>query len=204
MSLENVGKDAVLVKKFLFELQKNLDVKQTAKKLNLTQADVERLFKLIGERFFSASVKSKVTKNSPPKKALNCEELIIHVDGASRGNPGTAGAGAILKNIQGGVLKKLRRFLGKATNNVAEYEALILALKESSAMGVKKVYLHADSELVVKQVLGIYKVKNETLKKLHAEVLSLLKNFTEFKIRHVPREQNKEADKLANEAIDGV
>lgn len=129
-------------------------------------------------------------------------EYVIFVDGASRGNPGLAGAGAIIRDPDGEVAGKLRRYLGMGTNNMAEYEALILALEEAQGLGCETISVFADSELVVKQIKGIYKVKNEGLKGLFAIATKLIDQFSSFKITHVPREQNHEADKLANEAID--
>jgi len=129
--------------------------------------------------------------------------VLIHADGASRGNPGPSGAGALLTTESGEVLAELRRFLGKATNNVAEYEALILGLEEARRLGATAVVARMDSELVVRQVNGTYQVKNLALKRLHARVLVLTHGFPRFRIQHVPRAENSAADRLANEAIDG-
>ncbi len=129
-------------------------------------------------------------------------EYVIFVDGASRGNPGLAGAGAIIRDPDGEVAGKLGRYLGMGTNNMAEYEALILALEEAQSLGCASVSVFADSELVVKQIKGVYKVKNEGLKGLYAIAIKLIDQFSSFKITHIPREQNHEADRLANEAID--
>ena len=131
-------------------------------------------------------------------------------DGAARGNPGDGGIGVVLKDESGTVLAKEKKYLGKVTNNVAEYTALIECLRRVNALfdgahGVScsKLVLHSDSELMVRQLNGEYKVKNRTLKKLFDEVCDLLHSSPfEFSIRHVPRERNKEADVLANESID--
>jgi len=128
--------------------------------------------------------------------------LIIHTDGASRGNPGEAGLGALIEDEDGQVLARLARYLGRATNNHAEYAALIDALKEALELGAGEVAVHADSELVVKQVKGEYRVKHPELKPMHAEVMGLLSRFEGYEIKYIPRERNKEADALANEAID--
>ncbi|MBE9531251.1 MAG: ribonuclease HI family protein [Proteobacteria bacterium] len=136
------------------------------------------------------------------KSKARKDEVVIFVDGASRGNPGLAGAGAIIKDSDGAVIGELRRFLGMATNNIAEYEALILALEEAQSLGCSSVSVFADSELVVKQIKGIYRVKNEGLKGLYAIATKLITQFSSFKISHVRRELNSEADRLANEAID--
>lgn len=123
------------------------------------------------------------------------------VDGASRGNPGQAGAGILIKSAD-----KKWEFsipLGVTTNNVAEYEALIIALIEAKKLGAKEIHIKSDSELMVKQVTGEYKVKDEKLKPLHARVKKLSAKL-KCTIKHLPREENKEADKLANIALDEV
>jgi len=130
------------------------------------------------------------------------DSLIAYVDGGARGNPGEAGAGAYICDRDGKVVKKLKKYLGTATNNVAEYEALLMALKATRDMGVESLQVFADSELVVKQVLGEYKVKNEALRVIYEKVMVLADGFKEFYISHIPREQNKEADALANKAMD--
>jgi ribonuclease HI len=130
--------------------------------------------------------------------------LILHADGASRGNPGPSGAGAVLTTASGEVVAELRRFLGRATNNVAEYEALILGLETAKRHGAGAVIARMDSELVVRQVNGSYQVKNLALKRLHARVIVLARGFPRFTIEHVPRAANAVADRLANEAIDGL
>lgn len=126
---------------------------------------------------------------------------ILYTDGASRGNPGEAGAGALLTNEQGKEFP-LSRYLGIKTNNQAEYEALILGLEALIQYQPEEVEIYADSELMVKQLNGEYKVKNEGLKPHYEKVKNLLKNFKKVLIRHIPREENKRADELANEAID--
>ena len=148
--------------------------------------------------------KGERKKSGPPGTAISAQdgEFVIHVDGASRGNPGHAGAGAIIKGPGGEVVGMLTRYLGKVTNNVAEYEALILALEEAQSLGCKIISVYADSELMVKQINGVYRVKNEGLKGLHAIARKLVDQFSTFRITHVKRELNGEADKLANEAID--
>ena len=125
----------------------------------------------------------------------------LFTDGASRGNPGEAGAGAYLVNGAGEEIG-LRRYLGRATNNQAEYAALLLCLKKLVAMGVKQVSIKADSQLMIRQLEGLYKVKSEDLLPLFLEAKQLLGNFEKVKVAHIPREENKKADQLANEAID--
>lgn len=126
---------------------------------------------------------------------------VLRTDGGSRGNPGPAGAGFVIER-EGEIVCRGGRFLGSVTNNVAEYEALIWGLENVSAMGFGSVTVYADSELLVKQVNGQYRVKNEGLKPLFARALKLLREFTTFKVSHVRREFNKDADEMANQAMD--
>lgn len=130
--------------------------------------------------------------------------LLIHTDGAARGNPGPAGAGAILRDAATGeVLAEVAQGLGRATNNVAEWTAVRLALEEARTLGATRVDLRMDSELVARQITGIYRVKHPDLKPIHAAVMALLSGFDGYTIGHVPRELNKDADRLSNVAIDG-
>ena len=128
---------------------------------------------------------------------------IIHVDGGSRGNPGPAGAGAVIK-IGTEIQATVSKFLGTTTNNVAEYTGLVLALEKALHLGIKQVDVYMDSELAVKQMKGIYRVKNDKLIPLHAKAKILAAKFQSFKISHVRREYNKDADRLANEAMDNA
>lgn len=130
------------------------------------------------------------------------KKLIIHTDGAARGNPGPAGIGVIMKCPDGKVVGEHYEYLGETTNNQAEYKALIRALKEAIKLEAEEVDIFADSELMVSQIKGIYKVKNEGLKPLFDEARGLVKKIKTFHIAHVRREKNKEADNLANIAID--
>jgi ribonuclease HI len=125
----------------------------------------------------------------------------IHSDGAAKGNPGPAGAGWLIRDGQGQVLSRQCRYLGRGTNNEAEYQALIGALEEALALGGKAVTVHSDSELLVRQLNGQYRVRNPRLKDLFDRVQDLLRGFREYVILHVPREQNREADAMANEAV---
>ena len=125
----------------------------------------------------------------------------IFVDGGSRGNPGPAGVGAVI-NINGRCVSEVSEFIGNTTNNVAEYSGLVFALKRAIELGLKSVEVSMDSELVVKQMTGIYKVKNQGLLPFFLEARKLAATFTYFKIVHVRREYNREADRLANLAMD--
>jgi ribonuclease HI len=128
-------------------------------------------------------------------------EITVRVDGASRGNPGPSGAGAVVEFGDGRAPRELCSYLGE-TNNVAEYRALLLALEEAARHTVSSITVHSDSELLVRQLRGEYKVKAEHLRPLHAEASRRLRVFPAVRILHVPREENRRADSLANLAID--
>ena len=129
--------------------------------------------------------------------------LVIHTDGAARGNPGPAGAGAVLRNAADGALvAELAVFLGERTNNYAEWTAVELALEEALAHGASRVDLRTDSELVARQIAGRYRVKHPDLKPIHARVMARLARLAGYTVGHVPRELNREADRLSNVAID--
>jgi len=133
------------------------------------------------------------------------EEVIIHTDGASRGNPGKAGIGVVIYDKdKKDVLVEIAEYIGETTNNVAEYKALIRALEEAQKLACKKISIYTDSDLLVKQFNGIYRVKHENLQPLFAQVKNLTGNFEQVKVEHVRREYNKEADKLANKGIDNA
>lgn len=126
---------------------------------------------------------------------------IVYTDGGSRGNPGPAGIGAVITR-NGKSVASISEFLGVTTNNVAEYTALIKALEKSLDCGIEKVEVRTDSELMVRQMKGEYRVKNEGLKPLFQKAQALKNRFASFAIVHVRREYNKEADRLANQAMD--
>ncbi len=134
--------------------------------------------------------------------AKKMTQLTIFSDGGARGNPGPAGAGAVILDASGKVIAELSEYLGETTNNQAEYRAMIMALKAAKKMSPPSVEIFADSELVVKQIKGEYRVKDEGLKPLFRELMSLLGEFSSYSVAHVRREKNKHADKLVNKAID--
>lgn len=136
------------------------------------------------------------------RPAAGPDLLQLHIDGASRGNPGEAGYGVFVTDADGAEVASLYGYLGRATNNVAEYEALLQALRFAERRGATRVKVYSDSELVVRQVNGQYKVKHPDMRALHGEARALLNRFREAQIAHVRREQNRQADKLANTALD--
>jgi ribonuclease HI len=130
-------------------------------------------------------------------------KLVVNVDGGARGNPGPAAIGAVIQSPDGEVLEERRERIGTATNNVAEYRALLLGIERAAELGAAELELVGDSELIVRQVKGEYKVKDATLRELHGEVKRALRPFASWSIRHVRREQNAAADRLVNLALDG-
>ncbi|MCX6344004.1 MAG: ribonuclease HI family protein [Armatimonadetes bacterium] len=128
-------------------------------------------------------------------------KYIIYTDGASKGNPGDAGIGVIISTDDGKPVREIADYIGKTTNNVAEYKALIRGLQECLELGANEIEICTDSELLERQITGIYKVKSENLKPLYAEVMSILKHFKRVSISHILREFNKRADQLANEGV---
>ncbi|HID56336.1 TPA: ribonuclease HI family protein [Candidatus Poribacteria bacterium] len=129
--------------------------------------------------------------------------LKIYLDGASSGNPGEAGYGFLIKDEKDNILAGKSGYIGRTTCNVAEYTALILALQEARKFNPDLVEIYTDSQLIVEQISGRYKVNSRSLKALHQKALSLLSDFTSFTVKRIPRSQNKEADKLATSAIKG-
>ncbi len=142
---------------------------------------------------------------SPPQVSRKRDALCcrLHTDGAARGNPGEAGAGIVLYDADGRELAGRCWYLGRCTNNVAEYRALILGLETARETGCGELRIFLDSELVVRQIQGSYRVRSADLKPLHARAMKLLAEFRRWSIRHVARSENRRADELANQGIDG-
>ena len=137
--------------------------------------------------------------STPPDP--NVQDAVLWTDGAARGNPGPAGIGAILKSPSGEVLYTGSEFLGHTTNNVAEYKAVLLGLNGALAQGIDRLEVRADSELLIKQLKGEYRVKSPGLRPLFEEARRLISRFTSVKLTHIRRELNGEADRLANQGI---
>jgi ribonuclease HI len=136
------------------------------------------------------------------KDTLNINKVIIYTDGAARGNPGPAAIGVIIKDEAGRTVADISRRLSATTNNRAEYRAIIAALEKAVSLGARNVVLKSDSELIVKQINGLYKIKNTALRPLYQEVVRLIGALESFSIAYIPREQNRQADALANKALD--
>jgi ribonuclease HI len=182
------------------------------------QTEVERAARASAEDLDAAMNESKAEREQRKKaRAAEAEReraelaakaaerpprVRLFTDGAARGNPGPAGAGAVILNPAGHVMAKIGKFLGESTNNVAEYTGLILGLKRAKAMGIKELDVFSDSELLVRQLAGDYAVKADHLKPLHDEAKQLLSAFAEVEVAHIPREENEAADEMSNRAID--
>ena len=139
---------------------------------------------------------------SCPEEEVKSRKAIICTDGASRGNPGPAAIGAVIKDEHNRLIARISRRIGKATNNQAEYRAIIAALEEAVRLGATHVELNSDSELIVRQISGRYRVKNAALKPLYQQVKLLQGLLESCTVTHIPRWRNKEADKLTNAALD--
>lgn len=128
--------------------------------------------------------------------------FITHTDGGARGNPGHAGIGIVIEEKETGKKHHFKKYIGETTNNQAEYQALLFAVEQSHTMGAEEVWCYLDSELIVKQLHGKYRVKNKELAPLFLKIWNLKQKFKKITFTHIPRERNKEADMLVNIAID--
>jgi ribonuclease HI len=182
----------------LRHLAQTLSVAKTLKRFpSLQPRDLrELLLKCAGQ----IQTNQQAAPSTPERK--KGIELFVHTDGASRGNPGEAGAGIVISDVLGRTVKEFKAFLGVATNNVAEYRAAILGLEKALELGAGNLTLYLDSELVGRQIKGEYKVREDHLKPLHRQATDLLGRFFGYHIECVAREENRRADQLANEAID--
>ena len=168
------------------DLAEGSDLAQVRERFGLTQEQLQNIFQDAADYYYTL------------------EEGIwsLYSDGASRGNPGLAGAGVVLFDPYGQMATQNLEFLGQTTNNVAEYRGVLLGLKMARNLGIKQIKIYADSELLVRQLNGSYKVKKPHLQSLWQQVQQELQHFKTFEIFHIPRELNREADRLANQAID--
>src|ERR1700712_1770809 len=131
-------------------------------------------------------------------------KLTVNVDGGARGNPGPAAIGVVVRNDDGAVVEQVGETIGETTNNVAEYRAVLGGLELAAAHGADEVELIGDSELIVRQIEGRYKVKHADMKELHSQAKTMLADFDSWSIRHVKRAENADADALVNEALDSA
>ena len=188
--------------KLLEDLSKHLSVERLlSDNPGLTRELLSALLRETAEAVGHGVINKAPAPAVAPKRG-DAGRLRMFTDGASRGNPGEAGIGVLIEDESGHIVKKLARYLGKATNNQAEYTALIYGLKAAAELGAGEVSVFADSELVVKQMKGEYKVKNADLQEKHGEAKRVAAGFKKVNYTYIPREKNKEADALANEAID--
>jgi len=185
-------------------IHKNIDI-ETLKEQDkaVTKKRVDKLFQDLKGHVKKDDPdisEEEITGASDIKK--DADLIVVNVDGASKGNPGESGIGVAIFDKDLNLINEACDYLGVATNNVAEYKALILGIKLSTKYNAKRVLFKADSELMVKQIKGEYRVKNAQLKLLFTEAQGLLKKLPNWKIMHVPREENKEADLLANKGVE--
>ena len=198
--MSQLSQDIVLGRKQ--RLKKDDVLKHLAETLSFART-LERFPSLTCDKLKSLLLEaSSQFKEAPSKTHTKTDNLTFYIDGASRGNPGKAAIGVVVMNGSGHVIDGLKRYIGETTNNMAEYQALIEALTEGKRLGGKSVQVFSDSELMVRQINGVYKVKDGKLLDLYKEAKSLISGFTDFKIDHITRDKNSEADSLANEALD--
>ena len=172
------------------ESAQELDAAMNESKVDRDRKKKERVVVAAAEREAERAVEARPVRTR------------LFTDGAARGNPGPAGAGAVIISPDGHVVAKVGKYLGETTSNVAEYTGLILGLKRAKAMGLRELDVLADSELLVKQLSGEYQVKADHLRPLHDEAKALLAGFDKIDLRHIPREENEAADEMSNRAID--
>lgn len=156
-------------------------------------------------RKFPAKMNNKLRTQEmfgAPLEELDQDYLVAHIDGGARGNPGPAGYGVVIEDHAGRRIEQLNGFLGTQTNNFAEYSGLLVALEYALGHGFRSLKVLSDSELLVKQIKGEYKVRSEALLDIYREAKELIARLEKFQVRHIPREQNREADRLANLAMD--
>ena len=200
-------KDSISDHELLALIHKNIDVRELKKQNEtITKTRIDKLFQNLKTHvkesklpLSTGSEEKDVSGNKPFGRVVG---LVVNVDGASRGNPGKAGIGVAIFDKDSKLIKECSEYIGIATNNVAEYKALILGVKEAIKCDAQEILFRTDSELLAKQIMGEYRVKNTQLMYLFTEVQGLLKKLPKWKIKHIPRVENKEADMLANKGIE--
>ena len=197
-------KETISDHELLALIHKSIDMEKLKEQdRSITKKRVDTLFQNLKDHVKKddpAISEKEITGTSSIKKEADL--IVVNVDGASKGNPGESGIGVAIFDKDSNLINEACDYLGVATNNIAEYKALILGIKLSTKYNAKRVLFKADSELMVKQIKGEYRVKNAQLKLLFTEAQSLLKKLPNWKIMHVPREENKEADLLANKGVE--
>ena len=170
---------------------------------DLTRQDVRSLFQTVAEHIRCCEEwADSAAAGQEGEPGTRMVSVSLYCDGASRGNPGPSGAGVVLLDEKGEQIFELSRYLDNGTNNEAEYHALVRGLEAVADLGVKRIEIFSDSQLVVRQLSGKYKVRNARLRSLFDQAVSILQQFDDYDIFHVGRELNQQADRLANEAID--
>jgi ribonuclease HI len=197
-------KETISDHELLVLIHKGIDVEKLKEHdKTITKKRIDNLFQNVKNYIRKedmANSDKEITDTSNTNKETDL--IVVNVDGASRGNPGESGIGVAIFDKDSNLINEACDYLGVATNNISEYKALILGIKLSMKYNAKRILFKSDSELMVKQIKGEYKVKNAQLKLLFTEAQSLLKKQANWKIMHVPREENKEADLLANKGVD--
>jgi ribonuclease HI len=197
-------KETISDHELLVLIHKGIDIEKLKEQDKaITKKRVDKLFQGIINYIVKddlAVSEKEITDTLNIKKEADL--IVVNVDGASKGNPGESGIGVAIFDKDSNLINEACDYLGVATNNIAEYKALIFGIKLSIEYNAKRVLFKSDSELMVKQIKGEYKVKNAQLKLLFTEAQSLLKKLPNWKIMHVPREENKEADLLANKGVE--
>jgi len=194
----------------LREIKQNIRLDETFRKFpNIPEGIILQILSAVADELESAITLKKKSSGGKTSKPIEISDMshdvakaIVRIDGASRGNPGPAAAAAVLESVEGKVIGRLGRHLGKATNNWAEYNALIAGLDLAKRHGVGDLTVFSDSQLLVRQMTGEYQVKNADIKLLHNKASALADEFKSVNYIHVPRENNRAADKLANEVLD--
>ena len=197
-------KETISDHELLVLIHKSIDMEKLKEQdRTITKKRVDKLFQVLKDHVKKGDLtvsEKGITDTLNIKKEADL--IVVNVDGASRGNPGESGIGVAIFDKDSNLISEACDYLGVATNNIAEYRALILGIKLSTEYNAKRTLFKSDSELMVKQIKGEYKVKNAQLKLLFAEAQSLLKKLPNWKIMHVPRDENKEADLLANKGVE--
>ncbi len=197
-------KDNISDQELLALIHKNIDIKKLKEHdKTITKKRLDKLFQGIRSQLkrdeLLISTEKEENDGSNNRKF---NTLIVNVDGASRGNPGKAGIGVAIFDKDSNMVEEAYENIGVSTNNIAEYKALILGIKKAVKYSAKETLFKTDSELMAKQIMGEYKVKSLHLMYLSTEAQSLLKRLPKWRIEHIPREENKKADKLANKGIE--